>query len=161
VFMEQGLGKLCELHDIARDLERNVRTSWALILAPNIACIVGVFTLGFGIGISVLTNNVAALAALANGVRPMRKVAALEAERRHMLELQLRRLGSTNAEKASTLHFVEQDKVGAAPGAQEFDANVAFERSLAARDDQAWEPPRRQGHYNGSDIRPPHLEEDR
>ena len=93
VFMEQGLGKLCELRDIARDLQRNVRTSWGLIIAPNALCIVGAFTMGFGIGISVLTNNVAALGALANGVRPMRKVAALEAERRHLLELQLRESG--------------------------------------------------------------------
>jgi Cu2+-exporting ATPase len=93
VFMEQGLGKLCELLDIAHDLERNVRISWGLILVPNIICIAGVFTLGFGIGMSVLTNNVAALAALANGVRPMRKVAALEAERRMMLEMQLRDSG--------------------------------------------------------------------
>src|SRR5208283_1605892 len=73
VFMERGLGKLCELRDIALDLEANVRMSWALILAPNVGCIVGVFTFGFGIGASVLTNNVAALAALANGVRPMYK----------------------------------------------------------------------------------------
>jgi Cu2+-exporting ATPase len=93
VFMEQSLGKLCELRDIARDLERNVHTSWGLILAPNILCIAGVFTLGFGIGMSVLTNNVAALGALANGMRPMRKVAALEAERRHLLELELRESG--------------------------------------------------------------------
>ena len=93
VFMEQGLGKLCELLDIARDLERNVRTSWGLIVAPNVICIAGVFTLGFGIAASVLTNNVAALGALANGVWPMRKVAAYEAERRHLLELQLHQSG--------------------------------------------------------------------
>jgi Cu2+-exporting ATPase len=93
VFMEQGLGKLCELRDIARDLERNVRNSWIMILVPNIACIVGVFTLGFGIGASVVTNNVAALGALANGLWPMRKVAQLEAERRHLFELQLRQSG--------------------------------------------------------------------
>jgi Cu2+-exporting ATPase len=91
--MEQGLGKLCELRDIARDLERNVRNSWIMILVPNIACIVGVFTLGFGIGASVVTNNVAALGALANGLWPMRKVAQLEAERRHLFELQLRQSG--------------------------------------------------------------------
>jgi hypothetical protein len=70
--MEQSLGKLCELRDIARDLERNVRNSWLMILAPNIACVAGVFTLGFGIGMSVLTNNVASLAALANGLLPRR-----------------------------------------------------------------------------------------
>jgi heavy metal translocating P-type ATPase len=93
VFMEQGLGKLCELQDIARDLERNVRNSWIMILVPNIACILGVFTLGFGIGASVVTNNVAALGALANGLWPMRKVAQLEAERRHLFELQLRQSG--------------------------------------------------------------------
>lgn len=93
VFMEQGLGKLCELRDIARDLERNVRNSWIMILVPNIACILGVFTLGFGIGASVVTNNVAALGALANGLWPMRKVAQLEAERRHLFELQLMRSG--------------------------------------------------------------------
>jgi heavy metal translocating P-type ATPase len=93
VFMEQSLGKLCELLDIARDLERNVRNSWLMILGPNLACIAGVFTLGFGIGASVVTNNIAALAALANGLLPMRRVAQLEAERRHLLEMELRRSG--------------------------------------------------------------------
>ena len=93
VFMEQSLGKLCELRDIARDLDRNVRNSWLMILAPNLACIGGVFTLGFGIGASVVTNNIAALAALANGLLPMRRVAQLEAERRHVLEMELRQSG--------------------------------------------------------------------
>jgi P-type E1-E2 ATPase len=97
VFMEPGLGKLCELRDIATELQRNVRISWGLILAPNILCVVGVFTLGFGIAASVLTNNVAALGALLNGVRPMRKVAAYEAERRHLLELQLHQSGFFDA----------------------------------------------------------------
>ncbi|SMF94829.1 Cu2+-exporting ATPase [Methylomagnum ishizawai] len=93
VFMEQGLGKLCELRDIARELDKNIARSWGMIVAPNVACILGVFTMGFGIGASVLTNNVAALGALANGVWPMRKVAHLEAERRHQLELELKRAG--------------------------------------------------------------------
>src|SRR6516225_3620712 len=93
VFMEQSLGKLCELRDIARDLERNVRNSWLMILIPNITCVAGVFTMGFGIGSSVVTNNVAALGALANGLLPMRKVVQLEAERRHQFEIQLRQSG--------------------------------------------------------------------
>jgi len=99
VFMEQSLGKLCELRDIARDLERNVSNSWIMILAPNIACVAGVFTLGFGIGMSVVTNNVASLAALANGLLPMRKVAQLEAERRHLLEMELRQSGFLAADQ--------------------------------------------------------------
>lgn len=87
VFLEEGLAKLCELRDIARELDHNVKRSWSMILAPNIACIVGVFTMGFGIMASVATNNVAALAALANGVLPLRKVAQIEAERRHRMEI--------------------------------------------------------------------------
>jgi heavy metal translocating P-type ATPase len=87
VFLEEGLAKLCELRDIARDLDHNVKRSWSMILAPNIACIAGVFTLGFGIMASVVTNNVAALAALANGMLPLRKVAQIEVERRHRLEM--------------------------------------------------------------------------
>ena len=83
VFLEEGLAKLCELRDISRDLERNVKRSWNMILAPNILCIVGVFTMGFGIMASVVTNNVAALGALGNGMLPLRKVAQIEAERRH------------------------------------------------------------------------------
>jgi len=89
VFMEQGLGKLCDLRDIARSLDRNIQRSWGMILVPNIACVAGVFTLGFGVGASVLTNNVAAIGALANGVWPLREVTKLEAQRRHLLDLEL------------------------------------------------------------------------
>jgi Cu2+-exporting ATPase len=89
VFLEQGLGKLCELRDIARNLDHNIRRSWGMILVPNAACVLGVFTMGLGVGFSVLTNNVAAIGALINGVLPMREVARLEAERHHMLEMEL------------------------------------------------------------------------
>lgn len=80
VFMEEGLSKLCDLRDIARDLDRNVKRSWQLILAPNGLCIAGAFTMGFGVMMSVLTNNVAALAALANGMLPLRRIARAQAE---------------------------------------------------------------------------------
>ncbi len=80
VFMEEGLSKLCDLRDIARDLDRNVKRSWQLILAPNGLCIAGAFTMGFGVMMSVLTNNVAALAALANGMLPLRRIAQAQAE---------------------------------------------------------------------------------
>jgi len=74
VFLEQGLSKLCELRDIARDLDRNVHRSWLMIVAPNVTNVIGVFTMGFGIMASVITNNVSALAALGNGLLPLRKV---------------------------------------------------------------------------------------
>jgi P-type E1-E2 ATPase len=93
VFMEQGLGKLCELRDISCALDRNVQRSWAMIIIPNVTCVLGAFTMGFGVAASVFTNNVAAIGALANGVWPMRKVALLEAERRHQLEAELKAAG--------------------------------------------------------------------
>ena len=46
----------------------------------------------------MVTNNVAAIGALVNGVWPMRKVAELEAERRHMLELELKASGYDGSE---------------------------------------------------------------
>ena len=58
VFLEGGLSRLCELRDIARDLDRNVNRSWSMIVAPNVSNVIGVFTMGFGIMASVLTNNV-------------------------------------------------------------------------------------------------------
>src|SRR5206468_4410605 len=47
VFMDERLSKLCDLRDIGRELDRNVKRSWTMILVPNAACIVGVFTMGF------------------------------------------------------------------------------------------------------------------
>jgi P-type E1-E2 ATPase len=82
VFLEGGLSKLCDLIDVSRDLNRNVNRSWSMIVAPNLTNVVGVFTMGFGIMTSVVTNNVSALAALANGLLPLRKVAEAEADRR-------------------------------------------------------------------------------
>ena len=51
-----------------------------MILAPNGLCIAGAFTMGFGVMTSVLTNNVAALAALANGMLPLRRIAQAQAD---------------------------------------------------------------------------------
>jgi Cu2+-exporting ATPase len=135
VFMEQSLGKLCELRDIARDLDHNVRNSWLMILGPNLACIAGVFTLGFGIGASVVTNNIAALAALANGLLPMRRVAQLEAERRHVLEMELRQSGILR--EGGTQSRATGFNVDLAPGAplsasDQRDSQVLHRAALAA-----------------------------
>jgi heavy metal translocating P-type ATPase len=78
LFLDGGLGRLCDLHDIATDLDRNVRRSWQMLVVPNAICVAGVFTLGWGVMASVVLNNVSALAALANGLIPMRKAMAAE-----------------------------------------------------------------------------------
>src|SRR5262245_23201193 len=87
VFMEESLAKLCEHRDIARSLDRNVNRSWTLILIPNVLCIIGAFTMGFGVMASVVTNNVAALAALANGLLPLRRIKQELAEQEREEEL--------------------------------------------------------------------------
>jgi len=87
VFMEEQLSRILDLRDIARDLEKNVRRSWQMILWPNGVCVAGAFFLGFGIMHSMIFNNVSGLVALGNGLLPMRKVAQLQAEREVEQEL--------------------------------------------------------------------------
>jgi Cu2+-exporting ATPase len=81
VFMEESLSKICDLRDISRELARNVQRSWYLILLPNALGVAGAFFLGFGVSHSLITNNVSILAAVANGMLPMRKVRRLQFEK--------------------------------------------------------------------------------
>jgi heavy metal translocating P-type ATPase len=81
LFLDDGLARLCDLRDIATNLDRNVRRSWRMLVVPNALCVAGVFTLGWGVMASVVLNNVSALAALANGLVPMRKAMANEQAR--------------------------------------------------------------------------------
>jgi Cu2+-exporting ATPase len=71
VFMEESLAKLRDLLDYSRGLERNVRRSWHLILAPNLLCVAGVFLAGFNLWHSMVLNNGAILLALGNGLLPL------------------------------------------------------------------------------------------
>jgi hypothetical protein len=64
---------------------------------------------------SVVTNNVASLAALANGLLPMRKVAQLGAERRHLLEMELQRSGFLVAEDLKTSRAEFEDSADLVP----------------------------------------------
>ena len=80
VFMEESLKKLIELQMVARDLERNVKRSWLLILGPNLICIGGAFFGGFGVMHSMVFNQVGGLLALGNGLLPLRQVAKARAK---------------------------------------------------------------------------------
>jgi heavy metal translocating P-type ATPase len=79
VFMEDSLLKLLTLHDVSRELHGNISTSWALILIPNLFCIGGAFVAGFGVMHSMIFNQIGGMLALGNGLRPLRKAAALRA----------------------------------------------------------------------------------
>ncbi len=122
VFLDEGLSHLCELRDIAANLHRNVRRSWHMIVAPNVFCVAGVFTFGFGIYASVLFNNVTAMAAVANGLWPMRRVSEAEARRKRLLSEAVAHEAAAPAAVASPpvarLHVIEAagtDGVSAAP----------------------------------------------
>jgi Cu2+-exporting ATPase len=77
VFMEDSLIKLLQLHDVSSDLHRNIRTSWGLILLPNLICIGGAFLAGFGVMHSMVFNQIGGMLALGNGLLPLRKAAKL------------------------------------------------------------------------------------
>jgi len=79
VFMEDSLLKLLELSDASRELHRNISRSWMLIVVPNLLCIGGAFFAGFGVLHSMIFNQIGGLAALGNGLLPLRKAAALRA----------------------------------------------------------------------------------
>jgi heavy metal translocating P-type ATPase len=81
VFMEESLTKLLQLHDVSRDLHRNINWSWGLILVPNLVCIGGAFLGGFGVMHSMVFNQIGGLLALGNGLLPLRKVAEAQAEK--------------------------------------------------------------------------------
>jgi Cu2+-exporting ATPase len=79
VFMEDSLIKLLQLHDVSRDLNRNINTSWGLIVIPNLICIAGAFFAGFGVMHSMVFNQVGGMLALGNGLLPLRKAASIRA----------------------------------------------------------------------------------
>ena len=111
VFMEESLAKLCELRDIASSLHRNVNRSWTLILIPNVLCILGAFTMGFGVMASVVTNNVAAMAALANGMLPLRRIAQERAEQE--MKEELREMYRPEQDEGQTQAVIETSLVQA------------------------------------------------
>ncbi|MEM7482932.1 MAG: heavy metal translocating P-type ATPase [Acidobacteriota bacterium] len=69
VFLDGNLGKFELLFQISDNLNRNVRKSFGLVLVPNSICIAGALTGYFGLGMSLLFNNVFNLVATANGLR--------------------------------------------------------------------------------------------
>jgi Cu2+-exporting ATPase len=77
VFLEGNLARMNELFDIACDLQQNVGQSWTLIRGANGICIAGVFLGGFNIWHSVFFNNVSALGALGNSLRPLRRASGM------------------------------------------------------------------------------------
>lgn len=77
VFMEDNLVKLLQLYDVSRGLKKNLNVSWGLIIVPNVICVAGAFFGIFGVMHSMIFNQIGGMAALGNGLRPLRKAAKL------------------------------------------------------------------------------------
>jgi Cu2+-exporting ATPase len=80
VFMEESLEKLLEIHDVATDLKRNIKRSWNMIVGANAVCIAGALFGNFGVMHSMVFNQMGGLAAVANGLLPLRKASKLQHE---------------------------------------------------------------------------------
>lgn len=81
VLMEDNLRKLLQLHDVSRDLDRNIKRSWGVILVPNIICIAGALFGGFGVMHSMIFNQIGGLLAVGNGLLPLKKASAIRLEK--------------------------------------------------------------------------------
>ena len=75
--MEDSLTKLLQLHDVSRDLGKNLKVSWGFIIVPNVICVAGAFFGVFGVMHSMVFNQVGGMLALGNGLTPLRKVRRL------------------------------------------------------------------------------------
>jgi Cu2+-exporting ATPase len=69
VFLDGNLAKFPLLDHISTNLSRNVKRSFALTLAPNSVCIAGAMMGFFGLGASLIFNNVGNLVTVINGSR--------------------------------------------------------------------------------------------
>jgi len=81
VFMDESLEKLLEIHDVATDLQRNIKRSWRMIVGANAICIAGAIFGNFGVMHSMVFNQIGGLAAVANGLLPLRKAARLQRQK--------------------------------------------------------------------------------
>lgn len=98
VFMEESLSRVCDLMDYSNQLERNIKRSWDIIRIPNSLCIGGVFLFGFNIWHSVAINNLSAIAALMNGLLPLRQAAEFNHRRQQATTGQYRGQAETSRE---------------------------------------------------------------
>jgi Cu2+-exporting ATPase len=81
VFMEESLEKLLEIHDVATDLQRNIKRSWRMIVGANAICIAGALFGNFGVMHSMVFNQIGGLLAVGNGLLPLRKAAQLQRQK--------------------------------------------------------------------------------
>ncbi len=86
VFMEDSLEKLLAIHDVATELQGNIKRSWRMIVGANAICIAGALFGNFGVMHSMVFNQIGGLAAVANGLLPLRRASKLQAEKERLAQ---------------------------------------------------------------------------
>jgi len=74
VLMDGSLSHLCELFDISKDLENNLRNSVMAIAIPSTINLSGIFLLHFGLLNVILIANVFGFIGIGNAMRPLLKI---------------------------------------------------------------------------------------
>lgn len=71
IFMDETLNHLTLLLDLGEQFDQHTRINLLTSVVPSIVTIGGVFIFGFGIGASVLINQLGLLAGIGNAMRPL------------------------------------------------------------------------------------------
>ncbi len=80
VLTEDNVSLICDLHDISREVDANLRNNLVIAAIPSFVNIAGVFTPGFGVLMSYITKKVSLLAGIGNAMLPLRKAKKKELE---------------------------------------------------------------------------------
>ncbi len=76
VLLDEGLGHLSDLFDIAADFNRTLMTSFCLSIAPGVLNIFGAFFLHFEFIHSVICNQIGFWTSVGNSMRPALETSA-------------------------------------------------------------------------------------
>jgi heavy metal translocating P-type ATPase len=74
VLMDGSLSRLCDLFDISKSLEKNLRNSFMAIAAPTVINLSGIFLLHFGLLNVILIANTANAIGVGNAINPLLKL---------------------------------------------------------------------------------------
>ena len=80
VLLDEGLGHLGDLFDIAADFNKTLTTSFVISIVPGVINIFGAFFLHFGFLHSVICNQIGLWASVGNAMRPTLKTSASQGD---------------------------------------------------------------------------------
>ncbi len=74
VLMDGSLSHLCDLFDISKSLDVNLRRSFLSVIVPSVTNLTGIFLLHFGLLSVILIANAANAVGVGNAISPLLKL---------------------------------------------------------------------------------------